>query len=152
MSPSQRPLCCVAKRGGQYLRTNTERLRRRIVRVVSINKLDWKWVLTVFSHIKLLGDLAVAHALGNPFKDLKLAARDAELLLFLFVRDEGFPGRDRNLLHNDRVLRSCQLEAEPDPNSGKDRRGQSSVDFDRMFDYQEAILSPLEDSNQDSTD
>jgi hypothetical protein len=106
----------------------------------------------VLVQIKLLGDLAVAHALGNPFKDLKLAARDAELLLFLFVREEGFPGRDRNLLHNDRVLRSCQLEAELDPNSGKHRRGQSSVDFDQMFDYQEAILRPLEDGNQDSTD
>jgi hypothetical protein len=55
----------------------------------------------VLAHIKLPGDLAVAHALGYQFKDLKLAARDAEVLSFSLVRDERFPGRDRDFLHSD---------------------------------------------------
>src|SRR5580698_10161594 len=107
----------------------------------------------VLTHIKLLSDLAVAHALGYQFEDLKLAAGDAEVLPFFLVRDEGlFASRDRHFLHNDPLFRPCQLEAEPDTKNGKDRRGQSTVDFDRMFDYQEPILSPLQHGNQDPTD
>src|SRR5580692_8645207 len=106
----------------------------------------------VLTHIKLLGDLAVAHALGYQFEDLKLAARDAEVLSFFLVRNEGFASRDRHSLRNDLLFRPCQLDAEPDTKNGKDCRGQSTVDFDRMFDYQEPILSPLQHGNQDSTD
>src|SRR2546425_478624 len=106
----------------------------------------------VLAHIKLPGNLAVAHALGYQFKNLELAARDAEVLSFSLVRDESFPGRDRHFLHNDPLPRSGQLDAKPDTKNRKGRRSQSTVDFDRMFDYQEPILSPLQHGNQDSTD
>jgi len=106
----------------------------------------------VLAHRKPPGDLAVAHTLGYQFKDLKLAAGDAEVLSFSLVRDERFPGRDKDFLHNDPLLRPCQLEAEPDTKNGKGRRRQSTVDFDRMLDYQEPILCPLQHGNQDPTD
>ena len=54
----------------------------------------------ILAHKKLLGDLAVAQALGYQFKNLKLTASDMEVLSFSFVRDERFPGRDKDLLHN----------------------------------------------------
>src|SRR5208282_2008664 len=104
------------------------------------------------AHKKLLGDLAVAQSTGYEFKDLKLTASDMEVLSLSFVRDERSPGRNRDLLHNNCLLFSCQLEAEPDAKNGKGRRDQSAVDFDRMFDYQELILAPPEQCDQDSTD
>ena len=93
----------------------------------------------VLAHIELPGNLAVAHALGYQLKDLKLAARDAEVLSFSLVRDERFPGWDGDFLYNDPLPRSRQLEAKPDTKNGKGRRDQSTVDFQRMFDYQESI-------------
>ena len=60
----------------------------------------------VLAHKELLGDLAVTHALGYQFKDLKLAARDVEVVSFLLVRDEGFTDKDRDFLYNDPLLRS----------------------------------------------
>src|SRR5208337_2032241 len=104
----------------------------------------------VLAHKKLLGDFAVAQALGYEFKDLKLTASDMEVLSFSFVRDERSPGRD--LLHNNCLPFSCWLEAKPDAKTGEGRRDQSAVDFDRMFDYQKPILGPPEQCNQDSTD
>jgi hypothetical protein len=104
------------------------------------------------AHKKLLGDFAVAQALGDQFKDLKLAAGDMEILSFSLVQDERSPGRDRDLLHNNCLAFCCQLEAKPDAQNGKGRGGQSAVDFDGMFDDQEPILCPPEQGNQDSTD
>jgi hypothetical protein len=51
----------------------------------------------VLAHIKLPGDLAVAHVLGYQFKDLQLTARDAEILSFSLVRDERFGSRDSRI-------------------------------------------------------
>jgi hypothetical protein len=90
--------------------------------------------------------------LGYQFKDLDLAARDAEILSFSLVRDERFPGRDKDFLHSDPLPRSSQPNAEPDTKNGKGRRSQPTVDFDRMLNYQETILSPLQQRNQDATD
>ena len=104
------------------------------------------------AHKKLLGDFAVAQALGDQFKDLKLTASDMEVLTFSFVRDERSLGRYGDLPHNDCLAFCCQLEAKPDAKNGKGRGDQSAVDFDGMFDDQELILGPLEQSNQDSTD
>src|SRR5271167_2780353 len=104
------------------------------------------------AHKKLLGDFAVAQALGDQFKDLKLAASDMEVLTFSFVRDERSLGSDGDLPHNNCLAFCCQLEAKPDAKNGKGRGDQSAVDFDGMFDDQELILAPPEQSNQDSTD
>jgi hypothetical protein len=106
----------------------------------------------ILAHIKLRGDLAVAHALSDQFQDLKLAARDAKTLSFSIVRDEWFSRWDGDFLHNKALPRSSQLQTEPDAKNGKGRRDQSAVDFDRMLDYQEPILSPLQEGNQDPTD
>ena len=48
----------------------------------------------VLAHKKLLGDFAVAQALGYEFKDLKLAVSDLQVLSFSLVRDERSPGSD----------------------------------------------------------
>ena len=104
------------------------------------------------AHKKLLGDFAVAQALGDQFKDLKLTASDMEVLTFSFVRDERSLGSDGDLPHNNCLAFCCQLEAKPDAKNGKGRGDQSAVDFDGMFDDQELILGPPEQSNQDSTD
>jgi hypothetical protein len=101
---------------------------------------------------KLLGDFAVAQALRDQFKDFKLTPSDVEVLTFSFVRDERPPGRDGDLPYNNCLAFCCQLEAKPDAKNGKGRGDQSAVDFDGMFDDQELILGPLEQSNQDSTD
>src|SRR5580698_11469478 len=105
----------------------------------------------VLAHKELLRDLAVAQPLGYQFKDLKLSAGDMEVLSFSLVRDERLPGRDTDLPYHKRLLPSGQLEAKPDAQGGKGRGDQSAVDFDRMFDYQELILRPLERGDQDST-
>jgi len=97
----------------------------------------------VLAHIKLSGDLAVAHALSDQFKDLKLAASDAELLSFALDRNEWLCGRHRDFLDDDSLLCPSQPDAQPDAQNGKGRRSQSAVDFDGMLDYQEPILSPL---------
>ena len=47
------------------------------------------------THIKVLGDLALAHALGHQLEDSKLVARDAEVISSSLVRDEWLPGRDQ---------------------------------------------------------
>ncbi len=103
----------------------------------------------VLADVKLRGDLAVARALGDQFQDLELAARDAKILSFSIVRDGWSSRRNRDFLHNDALPSSSQLQTEPDAKNGKGRRDQSAVDFDRMLDYREPILSPLEDGNQD---
>src|SRR5215471_10159217 len=105
-----------------------------------------------FAHEKLLGDLAVAQTAAYQFKDLKLTASDMEVLSFSFVRDERSHGGGRDLPHNNSLAFCCQLEAKPDAKNGKGRRDQPAVNFDRMFDYQELILGPPEQGNQDSTD
>ena len=79
----------------------------------------------VLAHIQLLGDLAVAHALGDQFKNVKLAARDAELLSFPPVRNEQWNGRDPDFLHHDPLPGARELDAEPDAKNRKGRRGQS---------------------------
>ncbi len=104
------------------------------------------------THKKLPGDFAVAQALGDQFKDLKLAASDMEVLTFFFVGDERSLGMDGDLPHNNCLAFCCQLEAKPDAKNGKGRGDQSAVDFDGMLDDQELILGPLEQGNQDSTD
>jgi hypothetical protein len=107
---------------------------------------------SALAHKKLPGDFAVAQALGDQFKDLKLTASDMEVLTFSFVRDERSLGRDGDLPHNNCLAFCCQLEAKPDAKNGKGRGDQSPIDFDGMFDDQELILGPLEQGNQDSTD
>src|SRR5882757_11102664 len=94
----------------------------------------------VLAHKKLSGDLPVTHALGDQFKDLKLAPRDAQVLSFLVVRRERFPSPDRDFLHNDPLLPSSQLAAKPDTNNRKRRRDQSAINLYRMLDDQKAIL------------
>src|SRR5580658_6606318 len=75
-----------------------------------------------------------------------------EVLTFSFIRDERSPGRNGDLPHNNCLAFCCQLEAKPDAKNGKGRGDQSAVDFDGMFDDQELILAPPEESDQDSTD
>jgi hypothetical protein len=101
---------------------------------------------------KLLGDFAVAQALGDQFKDLKLTASDMQVRAFCFVRDERSLGKDGDFPHNNCLAFCCELEAKPDAKNGKGRGDESAVDFDGMFNYQELILGPLEQGNQDSTD
>ena len=104
------------------------------------------------AHKKLLGDFAIAQALGDQLKDLKLTASDMEIFTFSFVGDERSLGRDGDLPHNNCLAFCCQLEAKPDAKSGKGRGDQSAIDFDGMFDDQELLFSPPEQGNQDSTD
>src|ERR1035438_10404350 len=103
----------------------------------------------VLAHIELAGDLAVAHALGDQFKDLEFAARDAEALLFASVRDARWPGRDWDFLHNDLRPGPGQLDTKPDAKNGKGGCDQSTVDFDRVFDDQIPILGPLQQGDED---
>ena len=66
----------------------------------------------VLAYTQLFSDLAVAHALGYQFKDVKLAARDAEVLSFFLVRDERLHGGNKDLPNYDLLLSFCEPEAE----------------------------------------
>src|SRR5947207_11590273 len=68
----------------------------------------------VLADEELAGDLAVAHALRDELKNLQFAARNTEILSFFLVQDEPLPGQHRDFLHNNRLLRPCELESEPD--------------------------------------
>src|SRR5882762_2765351 len=94
----------------------------------------------VLAHIKLPSDLAIAHASGDQFKDLKLPPRNTQILAFSLIRDEWFPSPDRDFLHNDPLPRSSQLTAKPDTKNRKRRRDQSAVNLHRMLDDQKSIF------------
>src|SRR3979409_1897718 len=94
----------------------------------------------VLADVKLFGDLAVTHALGDQFEDLEFAPCDAETLPFFLVRDEGTAGwnLDLDLVNNDFLLRFGQSEAEPDAQGGKGRGDQTTVDFERVLNDQKS--------------
>ena len=99
------------------------------------------------------GDLAVAHALRDQLQDLELAGRNAEILLLSLVEDERLRGSgNRDFLHHHPFPCPRQLEPEPDAKNGKGRRDQPAINFDRMFDHQEAVLGHLQQGDQDSTE
>src|SRR5579863_1158937 len=106
----------------------------------------------VLAHKKLLGNFTVAHALSDQFKDFEFTGGDAELLPFLLVRDEWRSGRDRDFPHDDIILPSRQFKAKPDAQQGKDCGDETAIDFDGMFDYQESVLGPLQQGDQDPAD
>ena len=60
--------------------------------------------------------------------------------LFLLVREERFPSQNTGFLHDDPSPLFRELDANPEAVSGKGRSRRSTVDLDRMFDDQEAIL------------
>src|SRR5882762_1709282 len=106
----------------------------------------------VLADVELAGDLAVAHALGYQLQDLEFAAGDAEVRAFFLVGGEWGSRWNPNFLDDDALPGFGDLEAQPDAENGEDRRGQSTVDFKGVLDDQEAILGPLQDGDQDSTD
>ena len=106
----------------------------------------------VFADEEFLGNFAVAHALGDQFKDFQFAGSDGQFLTFFLVGNERHSGRDRDFLDNDGLLFSCQLEAQPDAQNGEDRGDQSAVNLDGVFDYQVPIFRPLQHGDQDSAD
>src|SRR5690349_20289118 len=103
----------------------------------------------VLAYEKLFSDLAVAHALSDQLQDLKFASGDAEVLSFAVVRGER---RDcnRNFFQDDPLFGSSQLQAKPNAENSKGCGDQSTVDFERMLNYQEAVLGPLQQCNEDS--
>jgi hypothetical protein len=90
------------------------------------------------AHKKFLGDLAVAQAPCDQFKDLKLTASDMEVFTFSFVRDERSLGRDGNLPHNNCLVFCCEPETKPDAKNGKGRGDQSAVDLVKI-----SLLGPV---------
>jgi hypothetical protein len=96
---------------------------------LSKTRLEWSFD-RILAHRKLPGDLAVAQSLGYQFEDLKLTARNAEVLPCSLIRDDQPFGRDRDFFHRRPLPGSSQLEPEPDTKNSKSRRGQSTVDFD----------------------
>ena len=119
----------------------------------SLSKTRLEWVFTVLSLTKsfsaisrLLRPWAISSRISNSRRVIWRSSR------FLSSGMNGPLGRDGDLPHNNCLAFRCQLEAKPDAKNGKGRGDQSAVDFDGMFDDQELILGPLEQSNQDSTD
>src|SRR5215510_9269539 len=105
----------------------------------------------VLAYEKFLGDLAVAHALSDQLQDLKLASGDAEVLSFAVIWSERGEC-NRNLFKDDPLFISSQLQAKPNAENSKGRGNQSTVDFERMLDYEEAILGEFQQGYKESAD
>ena len=107
----------------------------------------------VFADEEFLGDIAVAHALGDQLEDFKFAWRDGELILLGGVQGEwAGGGGDFADGFVDNYALARELESEPDTECGKDGGDQGGVEFDRMLDDEEAILRPLEKGDEQAAD
>lgn len=111
----------------------------------------------VFADEEPVCDFTIAEAGGDQAEDLEFARGNAELTNPRFVDDEGaarhgnffddrFP--DDLLLNNDLRFLSGESESKPDAESGKEGGDQSTVNFDGMFDDQEAVFGEVEDDDE----
>src|ERR1051325_6862271 len=85
----------------------------------------------VLADEELLGDFAVAQTIGDELQDLQLAGGDAQFLEFAGIDLKRTARGNRAFLYDN--LRLRELEPQPDPNTGKDRRPEPAIDLERMF-------------------
>ena len=108
-----------------------------------------------FCHIgERYGDL-ISEAmddLGLEFQDVEFARGDAKVFAPAVIGDEGHGGRNRDLFDHDLGFRFGEAETKPYSEGGKGCGDECSVDFDRVFDDQEAIVRPLQQGDQDAAD
>jgi len=114
----------------------------------------------VFGNEKLCGDLAIAEAAGDQGENFELACRDAEGLLLgrigserlgagSFCGDKHFPDHD---CFADGFAAARDAEAEPDSESREEDGDERAVEFDRVFDDDEAVFGVLEGGDEEAAD
>src|ERR1700692_73029 len=106
----------------------------------------------VLAYKKFFSDLAIAHSLRYQLQDLQLSPRNPQVLSLSLVRDKWLPARDRHLLRHNPILPSGQLKPQPNTQHRKCRRDQPTINLNRVFNYQEPVLRPLQQGYQQPAD
>ena len=103
----------------------------------------------VFADEELFGDFAVGEAGGDEAEDFEFAGSDAEGGEVGWVGREGDGGRDGRLGgYGLRRVFAGEGHAEPDAESGENDGDQAAVDFEGVFQDQEAVFGELQESDQ----
>ena len=105
---------------------------------------------------KLRGDLAIAEAAGDESENFEFASGDAEALLLGCIGSEGLEGGglrgDKHFLHYDRFATARDAEAEPDAEGGEENGDERAVEFDGVFDDDEAVFGVLKGHDEEAAD
>ena len=113
-----------------------------------------------FGDKKLRGDLAIAEAAGDQGKNFELACRDAKGLLVGPIGSEGREGggfrRHKHFPHHHRFpygfATAPDPESEPDTEGRKEDGDESAIEFDGVFDDDEAIFGVLQGGDEEAAD
>ena len=103
----------------------------------------------VLADEEALGDFAITKASGDQTEDFEFARGDAEVGETLGVGGEG-RGRGGGWRGERGGLAASQGEAEPNAEGGEHGGDESTVNFEGVFDDEEAIFSELEDGDEDA--
>ena len=114
----------------------------------------------VFRNEKLLGDLAIAEALGDKGENLEFPRRDAEGLLVRHIGSKGLEvggfRRNEHFLHHDRFTdgfaTARDAETKPDTEGSEQNGDKGSVELDGVLDDDEAVFGVLEGGDEKAAD
>lgn len=102
----------------------------------------------IFADEEVSGDLTIAKAGGDEAKNLQFTGGNAELTDTSLVDDEGIRRLRGDFLDDGGGLFPGEGEAEPDAECGKEGGDQGNVDLDGMLEDEEAVLSELQDNDE----